>query len=411
VICLLNILFAHEVDWSSKVVFDLHSLSELLSSFGHKVFIINFEISQSKKGMLGVASLKTVEATLSGRAHNDTLITVISPGCINAPLLDRASAFVTHYLAIEKTIKNNNIDAIVLYSVPTNGYQIIRLADKYRIPVIFRSIDILHKLVPSSIYTPVTFSMETWVYKHVDKILTLSPMLSDYVIRMGANENDVELLLFGVDLNKFNPYVQSAEVIKSLGLSENDLVVLYIGTLFDFSGLDVYVEQFSRVVQNVPNAKLVIVGGGALYGKLKKRIVELGLVNNVLLTGFKPFSMMPQFINLASICINPFKITGATREIIPGKILQYLACGKPVLSTPLPGMISFLKGTDYGLVYSDIQNFAENTIKLLKDVETRQKIGTNGYQYSKNNHDEVKLAHQLEDVLYQKVQEKNCQTA
>ena len=107
-IFLLNILFVHEIDWSSKVVFDLHSLSELLASFGHKVFIIDFKTSQSNKGMHGLASPIFSEVTLSGRAHNDTLVTVVSPGCINAPLLDRASAFVTHYLAIEKVIKSNS---------------------------------------------------------------------------------------------------------------------------------------------------------------------------------------------------------------------------------------------------------------------------------------------------------------
>jgi glycosyltransferase involved in cell wall biosynthesis len=403
----LNILFVHEIDWSTKVVFDLHSLSELLSNFGHNVFIIDFKILSNKK--IDFSSLKTEESILAGRAHSDALITLIRPGSIKAPFFDRASAFLTHYLAIENSIKANKIDVIVLYSVPTNGYQIINLAHKYGIPVVFRSIDILHKLVPSKVYGPVTFSLETWVYKHSDKILTLSPMLSDYVIRMGANKNNVELLLFGVDLNKFNPSIQSSIVKKSLGLSETDLVVLYIGTLFDFSGLDLYLEQFPQVIKNIPNTKLLIVGGGALYGKLKKSISELELTENVILTGFKPFSTMPQFINMASICINPFKVTGATREIIPGKVIQYLACGKPVLSTPLPGMISFLKGTDYGLVYSDIQGFAENTIRLLKDIKTREQIGKNGYQYAKNNHDEVKLAHKLEHVLSQKIQELKCQ--
>jgi phosphatidylinositol alpha-1,6-mannosyltransferase len=225
---------------------------------------------------------------------------------------------------------------------------------------------------------------------------------------MGSKKAKVELLLFGVDLTKFNPYVESAEVKNSLGLSEKDLVVLYIGTLFDFSGLDFYLEQFPQVVKDVPHAKLVIVGGGPLFSRLKKRISELELNEHVILTGFKPFNMMPQFINMASVCINPFRVTGATREIIPGKILQYQACGQPVLSTPLPGMISLLKGPDYGLVYAEISGLAESTIRLLKDGEMRERIGKNGYQYAKNNHDEIKLARKLEEVLYQQIQELNC---
>ena len=142
----MNVLFVHEVDWSTKVVFDLHSLSELLSSFGHNVFVIDFKVADNRKS-LSLGSLRTEELKLAGRAHSDASITLIRPGSFNAPFLDRASAFLTHYVAIEEAIKNNKIEIIVLYSVPTNGYQIIRLARKYGIPIVFRSIDILHKLV------------------------------------------------------------------------------------------------------------------------------------------------------------------------------------------------------------------------------------------------------------------------
>ena len=61
---------------------------------------------------------------LLGELIVDGSITLIRPGFIKAPFLDRASAFLTHYVAIERAIKNNEIDVIVLYSVPTNGYQV-----------------------------------------------------------------------------------------------------------------------------------------------------------------------------------------------------------------------------------------------------------------------------------------------
>lgn len=399
----LNILVVHEVDWSTKVVFEFHSLSEQLSRFGHNVFVIDFASLRNGTSLLDFVSLKTKELKSAGRAHRDTSITLIRPGFIKAPFLDRASAFFTHYVAIEQAIKNNKIDVIVLYSVPTNGYQVVSLAKKYGIPVVFRSIDVLHEIVPSKVFYPPTFALEKWVYKRADKVLALSPKLSDYVIRMNANKNKVELLLFGVDMDKFNSYVPFAELRKRLGLSEDDLVVLYIGTLFEFSGLDIYLEQFSRVVKKIPKAKLVIVGGGALFSRLKKRVSELRLSENVVLTGFKPFDMMPQFINMANICINPFKVTGATREIIPGKILQYLACGKPVLATPLPGMTSFLLGPKQGVVYSSLDEFGESTIKLLGDANEASAIGENGYLWVLGNHDETQIARSLDKILHQMV--------
>jgi glycosyltransferase involved in cell wall biosynthesis len=399
----MNILFVHEVDWFTKVVFDLHSLSELLSKFGHNVVLIDFASLPNRKRLSDFISIKTEEMKIAGRAHNDASIILIRPGIIKAPFLDRATSFFTHYLAIERTIKNNKIDIIVLYSVPTNGYQVIKIAKKYGIPVVFRSLDILHELVPSRIFSPFTFSIETWVYKHSNKILAESPKLAEYVIRMGADKDKVELLLFGVNLSQFNPHVESADLRESLGLCEDDLVILYIGTLFEFSGLDLYLEQFGNVIKKVPKAKLLIVGGGLLFEKLKEQISELGLSDSVILTGFKPFNMMPKFINMANICINPFKVTGATREIIPGKILQYLACGKPVLATPLLGMVSLLSGPEYGIVYSNISRFAEKTIELLDDPKMARAIGENGLRYVADNHDEVKISRRLHTILSQMI--------
>ena len=179
-------------------------------------------------------------------------------------------------------------------------------------------------------------------------------------------------------------------------------------------GKNCQTKPISIVFKEFPEAKLVIVGGGALLEKLKKLVVDLGLTENVILTGFQPYDTMPQYINLADICVNPFIVTMATRDIIPGKIIQYLSCAKPVLATPLPGMVSLPSGPERGVVYSNIDEFAENTIGLPKDNELAMVIGGNGYRYAKNNHDERKIVYKLERILsrtldtaYLKIDEKN----
>ena len=397
----MNILFVHEVDWFQKVVFEIHSLPELLSSFGHRVFVVDFGSLRDRKHIFDFGTLKTKEFNDVSRAHAGSSVELIRPGFIKAPFIDRASAFFTHYFVIKRVIEDKEIDAIVLYSVPTNGPQTITLARKYCVPAVFRSIDIVHMLVPYKILRSMTFSLEKWVYSRVDKILTLSPKLSDYVIRMGADRNRVELLPFGVDMKKFNPNVDADELRKKLRIAQDDKVIVYVGTLFEFSGLDLYLRRFPAVVKEFPEAKLVIVGGGALLEKLKKLVVDLRLTENVILTGFQPFDMMPQYINLADMCINPFIANMATRDIIPGKIIQYLACAKPVLATPLPGMVSLLSGAERGIVYSNIDEFAENTIRLLKDIEIARIIGENGHRYVKNSHDERKITRKLETILNQ----------
>jgi glycosyltransferase involved in cell wall biosynthesis len=394
----MNILFVHEVDWLKKVVFEIHSLPELLSDFGHNVFVVDFRSLHDRRNFFDFGTLKNEFKDVS-RAHLGSPITLIRPGFIKVPFIDRASAFFTHYFDIEQLIKEREIDAIILYSVPTNGIQTINLARKHGVPVVFRSIDILHMLVPLKILRPVTFSLEKWVYRHVDKILTLSPKLTDYVVRNGCPQNRVELLPFGVDMDEFNPNVETIEFKERLGIADEDKVIVFTGTFFEFSGLDSYIEQFPKVVKEIPEVKLILIGGGPLFEKMKKLILDLKLRRNVILTGFQPFDMMPKYINLADLCINPFEINSATSDIIPGKIIQYLACAKAVLATPLPGMISLLPGQEQGVIYSNIDEFADWTIKLLRDSEMARKIGENGYLYVRDNHDERKIACKMERIL------------
>jgi len=100
------------------------------------------------------------------------------------------------------------------------------------------------------------------------------------------------------------------------------------------------------------------------------------------------------------LCVNPFLITDATRDIFPGKIVQYLACGKPVIATPLPGTKAVISGEKQGVIYTDdTDDMGEKMIALLKDDEYRKRVGEKGLTYAKRKHSYDIIAHELEHSL------------
>ena len=403
----MNILFIHEVDWLNKVVFDIHSLSELLSLRGHKVYAIDYEAVWSKSNSLDFGSLKTREFDGICRALPGASVCLRRPGFIKIPGLSRLSAGFTHYLEIQKIVKEKNIDVIMLYSVPTNGLQTIHIAKKFDIPVVFRSIDVLNQLVPYPALRPMTEILEKQVYSKVDMILTITPKLSDYVIENGVEKSRVKLLPVSVDTSIFHPSNDYAELRKKWGFDEKDQVIVFIGTLFDFSGLDVFIPRFAQVTKQIPRAKLLIVGDGPQRPKLEGIIADLSLQEQVTITGFQPYETMPRYINLATLCINTFLTTDATRDIFPGKIVQYLACGKAVIATSLPGMIAVISGEHQGVVYiSSTDEMAREIISLLKSTDRRQKLELNGLNYVFQAHSYDITTHQLETSLAEVIKEK-----
>jgi glycosyltransferase involved in cell wall biosynthesis len=385
----MNILFIFEVDFKSKIVYDMHLLSEAMSMRGHKVYAIDYPNMACQKG-------KQPKEEIASRAIKGSEVHLIHPWFMKIKGMNRITAFATHYLTIERVIKEKKIDAIVLYSVPTNGLQSVYLANKFNIPIVFRSLDVIHKFVPHSL-SSITKELESTVYKGVDKVLTLTPKLSDYVISLGADKDNVEVLPMTVDTQLFNPNVDGSWVRKKFGYSDKDKIILFIGTLYKFSGLEGYLSAFDRVLGDVHNAKLLIVGEGEQKRELESYIKALHLYDYVKIVGFQPYINMPAYINASDICILPFQENEITKDIFPGKIAQYLACGKPVLMTPLKGVKSMIDGESQGVVYSEY--FSSDTIKMLLDNDKMKQLGKNGLEYVKEYCDSDKIAGQLENIF------------
>ena len=403
----MNILFVHEVEWLHKVVFDIHLLSEALSLLGHQVFAIDYDNEWSRDAFFDLGSLRTKKINGISRVFPGASVCLRRPGFIKIPGISRVSAAFTHYLEIQKIIKEKNIDAIVLYSVPTNGLQTIRLARKFRVPVLFRSIDILNQLVPIPAFRQTTRLLEKKVYSGVDMILTLTPKLSQYVISLGAKESKVTVLPFPVDTNHFHPDINCSEIRHKWGIADSEPAILYMGTLFDFSGLDGVIRLFPQILGQFPKAKLLIVGDGPQRNKLEMFITRLKLEDKVIITGFQPYETMPQFINLASICLLPFVMVDATRDIFPGKITQYLACAKAVIATPLPGLVALIPGEGQGVIYANSSDeMVKQTLYLLKTSERRRNLERAGLDYVTQVHSSDKIAHQFEARLEEVIKEK-----
>ncbi|MFC2010283.1 glycosyltransferase family 4 protein [Chloroflexota bacterium] len=408
---MMNILFVHEVDWLEKVVFDIHFLAEGLSLLGHNIYAIDYEDTWGRKSILDLGTLKTTEVNSISRAFDGATISLRRPGFIRVPALSRMSAFFTHYREIKRTIREKSIDAIILYSVPTNGLQTIRLARKYNIPVLFRSIDILNMLVSNTLLRRITRLLEKRVYSRVDAVLPNTPQYYKYIASMGIPESRIKLIPFPIDMELFRPIADVTETRQQWELAENEQVIVFIGTLFDFSGLDDFIRQFPRVIEQVPEAKLLIVGDGPQRAKLEQIITELGLDKKVTITGFQPYQTMPQYINLAAVCINTFVINDDTMDVFPAKIMQYVACGKPTVATALRGIMTLLPDESHGVVYADnADGMATEVISLLKSARCRKQIGEAGLKNIRQKYSHKEIARELETILQEAIKEKRSGT-
>lgn len=391
----MNILIIHEIDWIKKVIFEPHHIAEKLSLKNNNVYVIDCREPDFWNFFKG---FKDVKIKKFNRIYQDAHITLIRPASILLKGLNRLSYFLTCKKIIKKTIQENNIDIILLYGVATNGIQTIQVAKELNIPVIYRALDVAHGLIKIPLIKQSAKYYEKKVIKNSKIILTTTPNLGRYVVEMGGKKDKVSTFDLGVNLEVFRPLEKDLKLLEKFGFKKTDKIIVFMGTIYDFAGLKNIILNFKELQKNVKNPKLLIVGDGTDANNLAKIINDQKLDQDVIITGFISQAKIPEYLALADICINPFEINFVTNRILPTKILEYFACRKPVISTPLEGTKEIIPNEKFGIKYSNSDNFVENLGKLLNDEQELEELASNGYEYLKNNHDWEILVDNLIDI-------------
>ena len=379
----MNILIVHEIDWIEKVPFEPQHFSELFSIKGHDVFVIDCAEPSTSEIR---ESLTTRIYKNYNELYDDASITLIRPSSLLVKGLNRLTHFISCKSIIKKVLVEHNIDLILLYGVATNGIQCIELSKELGIPLIFRALDVAHKLVKTPILTNIVKNYEKKVISNADLVLATTPHLVKYTEEMGANSKNTKYFPLGINSLDFKPMKKDNFLIQELGLDENDRIIIFMGTLYSFSGLDYILKNFYILQKNFKQIKFIIIGGGPELKNLKSLCLNLKLDKHVIFTGFIKQNMIPKYFSLADICLNPFIINDVTDKIIPTKILEYMSCGKPVLSTPLKGTLELLPDENFGIVYSEQINFINSLVLLLKDKNKLIKLGDNGFHHIRENY-------------------------
>ena len=370
----MKILIVHEVNYLSKIIYEFQILPETLSLLGHEVTIVDYNDSWNTERSSSVVDLRTTVHKDIHRAYPQARVTVRRPGMVRLPIISRVSGSLTAALEIARVLRDDRPDVILLYGLPTIGLQTLWLAGARGVPVVFRSIDVSHQLVPRPL-SGITKVFEGFVFNSVDLNIALTPHLHKYISAYGVSDRCLKLLPSGVDVEMFSPGPRNNELLRRWNIGEKDPVVLFMGTLYRFCGLDRVITDFDNVLGEHPSTRLLIVGAGEDEGRLSGLAKKRGLEKNVILTGMQPYAMLPAFIRSSDVCINPFELNGITENILPTKLFQYMTCEKPVLATALPGTLTFLPGEEQGIVYADLDNFCETLSGLLSDEQLRQTLG------------------------------------
>ena len=158
-------------------------------------------------------------------------------------------------------------------------------------------------------------------------------------------------------------------------------VVLYLGTL-SLTGhpLDLLLTAFARVSRQMPEAHLVLVGGGEDRPTLERRVAEMGLRERVTFVGAVPPAEVPDYLSLGDVSVDPVLDDAVARARSPLKIFESMAGGLPVVTGDVGDRREILGEGRAGLLVppGDPQALAEGIVALLRDPVRRRQMAAAG---------------------------------
>jgi glycosyltransferase involved in cell wall biosynthesis len=151
-----------------------------------------------------------------------------------------------------------------------------------------------------------------------------------------------------------------------------ELVVMYVGNLEKYQGIDLLLESFALVWPKFPNVTLTIIGGVADHiENYQRKAGELGIERGVSFLGPRPVNRLSEFLSKADILVCP-----RTKGInTPMKLYSYLHSGKPVLATNLPTHTQVLNNDIALLADPYPEPFAKALTLLISDEKRRFALG------------------------------------
>ena len=225
--------------------------------------------------------------------------------------------------------------------------------------------------------------LENSILQRADIVFVCSKGL--YERRVKVRE-DMNFLLNGVDFDSFNRKEREAvpTEISNIGRPR----IGFLGTLD--SRLDIGLISF--IASEKPNWQIILIGKVLL---LRKDRYTLNAHPNIHMLGFRKHQLVPRYIQMMDVCIIPYKTRGFNRSVFPIKTFEYLAAGKPVVSTFLPELYDFRETIKLSGNQTDFIRNIEFYLKDSSGTSQRRKVAS---EHSWSNKIDI-----LSELIYSRI--------
>jgi len=300
-------------------------------------------------------------------------------------------------------IRKNKIDIILSENPPyLVGASSIIASRITNIPMVIDSHDIWGSTHYNVFESKFGLFLEGFCCKRSDMITVANKTIKKTLnIRYGIPPEKVEPLLNATDIERFEISKKDVKNIRNkYKIPEDRKIVFFVGNIANWNGPEYLVKAVPHIKNK--NALILIVGSGKQENELREIAKDY---KNVIFTGAVPYPEVPLLMNLADVCVAPRPIPKNVGQpeyefIMPIFLLEYMACGKPIVGVDISGVMDALSnGRGMIVEPENPKEIAKGIDYLLENKAEAKEMGSKAREYIKKKHSWVKVAKGIEKIL------------
>jgi glycosyltransferase involved in cell wall biosynthesis len=230
-----------------------------------------------------------------------------------------------------------------------------------------------------------------------DQVIAVSKVMQSVIReRLNLPPERVAAVYTGIDIGNFDRRPQARMASRySLGLAKDDFALIYTGRLVSGKGLEYLMEAVRQAAAVERRVRLIVVGEGPLEVQLRELVLNAGLAQLVVFTGFR--LDIPDLLAAADAFVLP-----SLNEGLPQSMMEAMAAGRAVIATSVGGVPELIEHEVTGLLVPicDPQALAGAIIRLIENPMLCEMLETNAHAVA---HSHFGVEHMIEcyNTLYQ----------
>ena len=228
-----------------------------------------------------------------------------------------------------------------------------------------------------------TRALENHVFKRASRVTTICEGLKREIEGRGVCASPVTVIPNAVEYERFAQVrPRDEELARRHGLTPGDTLG-FIGSFYDYEGLDLLIEAMPRILVRNPDIRLLLVGGGVQEPALRQQAARLGLEREVIFTGRVPYAEVERFYSVVDVLVYPRKSLRLTELVTPLKPLEAMAQRKVFVASDVGGHRELVRHGVTGVLFKadDVASLVDAIVATVDAPQLQERLRENGLAF------------------------------